>query len=83
MTHEEPVAELVLMPERSTGKKVGSLQTGDLLHNFAEGCINWMKNLNSLQREGMIQGRNWRAVTCCKTPLDGMVILHDGGSGLW
>lgn len=69
MTHEEPVAELVLMPERSTGKKVGSLQTGDLLHNFAEGCLNWMKNLNSLQREGTIQGRSWRAINLLQDPL--------------
>lgn len=83
LAQEEPVAELGLMHRRDPGKKVGSLHTGDLLHNYAEGCLNWMENLTShdtysLQREGKIQESSWRAITCCQTPSDGWPLLMTG-----
>ena len=62
---------------------MGNLKADDLLHNFAEGCLSWMENLTlldmySLQREGKIQERSWRAKACCKTPQGGWPLLMMG-----
>lgn len=38
----------------------------------------YLHDMYSLQREDKIQERNYRAITCCKTPWDGWPLLMTG-----